>query len=92
MKITREKNRKVVRVVEEMKKVRVKVLREDKWQIEGNLVLKKRKVYMPKNEELRVEIIQLYHDVLVVEYRGRQKTAELMIKNYWWLSVTKDNI
>ena len=31
MKITREKNRKVVRVVEEMKKVRVKVLREDKW-------------------------------------------------------------
>ncbi len=92
MKITREKNRKVVRVVEEMKKVRVKVLREDKWQIEGNLVLKKRKVYMPKNEELRVEIIQLYHDVLVVEYRGRQKTAELMMKNYWWLSVTKDNI
>ena len=92
MKITREKNRKVVRVVEEMKKVRVKVLREDKWQIEGNLVLKKRKVYMPKDEELRVEIIQLYHDVLVVEYRGRQKTAELMIKNYWWLSVTKDNI
>ena len=75
-----------------MKKVRVKVLREDKWQIEGNLVLKKRKVYMPKNEELRVEIIQLYHDVLVVEYRGRQKTAELMMKNYWWLSVTKDNI
>ena len=92
MKITREKNRKVVRVVEEMKKVRVKVLREDKWQIEGNLVLKKRKVYMPKDEELRVEIIQLYHDVLVVEYRGRQKTAELMMKNYWWLSVTKDNI
>jgi len=32
-------------------------LREDGWQIEGELVLKKGKVYMPKNEELRAEVI-----------------------------------
>ena len=34
-------------------------------------MLKKGKVYMPKDEKLRVEIIQLYHDVLVVGYKGR---------------------
>ncbi len=30
---------------------------ESEWQIEGDLVLKKRKVYVLKDEELRVEII-----------------------------------
>ena len=40
-----------------MKKIRVKILREDKWQIERKLVLKEEKVYIPKNIELRVKII-----------------------------------
>jgi len=40
-----------------MKKAGVKVVRGEKWQIEGELVLKESKVYMPKNEMLRVEII-----------------------------------
>ena len=54
-----------------MKKARVKKLRGDGWKIEENLVLKERKVYMPKNEELRVKIIQLYYNVLVAEHRRR---------------------
>ena len=47
----------MVRIVEEMKKARVKVLREDKWQIKKKLVLKEEKVYMLKNKEWRVDII-----------------------------------
>jgi len=35
------------------------------------LVLKEGKIYVPKEEELRVEIIQLHHDVLGVGHRGR---------------------
>ena len=42
---TRGKNKKVFRVIEEMKKIGVKVLREDKWQIERELVLKKKSLY-----------------------------------------------
>ena len=61
----------VVKVVENMKKVKVKVLQGDEWQIEKDLVLKKGKVYVPKDEKLRVEIIQLHYDELVAEYRGR---------------------
>jgi len=49
----------------------VKVLRGKERQIEKDLVLKKEKVYVPKNEALRVEIIQLYHDVLIVGYRRK---------------------
>ena len=48
---------KVVRVVEEIKKAGVKMLRNKKWQIENKLVLKEEKVYVPRNEGLRLEII-----------------------------------
>ncbi len=40
-----------------MKKVEVKVVQEDKWKIERDLVLKEQKIYVPKNEKLRAEII-----------------------------------
>ena len=54
---------KVVKVVEEIKKTRAKVLRNDEWQIENKLVLKKGKVYVLKDESLRLEIIWLHHDM-----------------------------
>ena len=31
----------------------------------------RRKIYILKDEELRIEIIWLYHDILVARYRGR---------------------
>ena len=73
-----------------MKKTEVKMLQEDKWQIEGELVLNEGKIYVPKNKELRVEIIWLHHDMLVVGHGGRWKTMKLVIRNYWWPGVTKD--
>ena len=45
-----------------MKKAGVKTLRDEEWQIEEGLVLKERRVYVPKNEKLRVEIIWLHYD------------------------------
>jgi len=58
--------------------------------MEEDLVLKKRKVYVPKYKELRAEIIQLHYDVLAARYRERWKMMELVIRNYWWIGVTKD--
>ena len=57
IKIARSKDEEVVRVVEEMMKTGVKVLKREEWQVEKDLVLKERKVYVPKDEVLRVEII-----------------------------------
>ena len=39
-------------------------------------------MYVPKDEELRTEIIQLHYDVLIAEYRGKWKTVELVTRNY----------
>ena len=57
IKKARSKDKNVVRIVEEMKKAGVKELRGNEWKIEGDIVLKEGKVYVPKNEELRVEVI-----------------------------------
>jgi len=40
-----------------MKKMRVKILQGNEWQIEEDLVLKKEKIYVLKDKELRAEII-----------------------------------
>jgi len=71
IKKVRSKNEDVIRVVEEMKKVRVRELRGDEWKLEEDLILKEGKMYVPKDEELRVEIIQLYHDVPAAGHQGR---------------------
>jgi len=53
-------------------------------------VLKEGKVYVPRDEKLRAEIIQLHHDIPVAGHGGKWKTVELVTRNYWWLGVMKD--
>ena len=90
IKKARSRDEDVIRVVEKMKKVRVKELRGNEWKIEGDLVLKEGKVYVLKYEELRAEVIQLHHDVPVAEHGGRWKMVELVTRNYWWPGVTRN--
>ena len=71
IKKARSKDEEIVRVVEEMKKAGIRVLRGKEWQLERDLVLKEGKMYVLKYEELRVEIIWLYHDVPVAKHGGK---------------------
>ena len=66
IKKARDKDEKVIKVVEEMKKAGVKTLRNEEWQIEEGLVLKEGRVYVPKDEKLRVEIIRLHQRIMMV--------------------------
>ena len=66
------------------------MLRDEEWQIEERLVLKEERVYVPKDEKLRIEIIQLHHDMPIAGHRGQWKTVELVTRNYWWPGVTKE--
>ena len=71
IKIARSKDEEVVRIVEEIKKVGVKVLRRNKWQIKVDLVLKESKVYVLKDKELEGEIMWLHYNVPVAGHKGR---------------------
>ena len=70
IKKARNKDEELVRIVEEMKKARVKVIQGKEWKMEGELMLKEGKIYVLKDEELRAEIIWLYHDMLAAGHRG----------------------
>jgi len=61
----------VVKAVEEMKKAGVRMLRDEEWHQEDGLMLKEGKVYVPKDEKLRVEVIRLHHDTPVGGHRGQ---------------------
>jgi len=70
IKEVRDKNEEVIKAVEEIKKAGVKMLRDEEWQIKKGFVLKKGRMYVPKDEKLREEIIQLHHDTLITGHGG----------------------
>jgi len=56
----------VVKAVEEMKRAGVKMLRDKEWREVDGVMYKEGKVYVPKDDKLRAEIIRLHHNTLVV--------------------------
>jgi len=46
-------------------------------------VLKEGKVYVLKDNKLRMDIIWLHHDTLIAGYGGQWKIVELVTRNYW---------
>ena len=65
------KDNEVVKAVEEMKQVGVKMLRDEEWREVDSVMYKERKVYISKDDKLRAEIIRLYHDTLVGGHGGQ---------------------
>jgi len=82
IKRAQEGDEKVVKVVEELKRAGIKILKNEEWEIEDGIVMKEGKIYVPERK-LRGEIIQLHHDTLVEGHGGRWKTTELVTRNYW---------
>ena len=72
----------MIKAVEEMKRAGVKMLRDEEWREEDGLMLKEGKVYVPKDEALRVEIIRLHHNISMGEHGGQWKTAEIVTRNF----------
>ena len=71
VKQSRVKDDEVVKAVEEMKWTEVKMLRDEEWREIDGIMYKEEKVYISKDEKLRAEIIRLYHNTPVEEYRGQ---------------------
>jgi len=66
------------------------MLRDEEWREIDGIMYKEGKVYVPRDDELRTEIVRLHYDIPVGGYGGQWKTVELVIWNFWWLGVTKE--
>ena len=84
------KDDEVIKVVKKIKWARVKILRDKKQREVNSIMYKEKKVYMPKDNILRVEIIRLHYNTLVGGYRKQQKTVELVTRNFWQLGIIKE--
>ena len=42
------------------------------------------RVYVPKNQDIRQQIMALYHDSPIAGHLGQQGTTELIRRTYWW--------
>ena len=84
------KDNEVVKAVEEIKQVGVKMLRDKEQREVDSVMYKEEKVYVLKNNKLRVEIIRLHHDMLIGGHRGQWKIVELVTRNFWQPGVTKE--
>ena len=69
VKQSKVKDDKVVKAVEEMKQEGVKMLRDKEWREVDSVMYKEEKVYVPRDDELRMEIIRLHHDMPVGGHR-----------------------
>jgi len=65
------KDDKVVKAVEEIKQAEVKMLRDEEWREVDGVMYKEGKVYVPKDDRLRAEIIRLHHDMPVEDHGGQ---------------------
>ena len=73
-----------------MKQAGVKMLRDEEWREVNGIMYKEGKVYVPKDNVLRMEIIRLHHDTPVEGHRGQQKIVELVTRNFWQPGIVKE--
>jgi len=84
------KDNKIVKAVEKMKRAGVKMLRDEEWREIDSVMYKERKVYVPKDDRLRAEIIRLHYNTPVEGHGGQWKIVELVTQNFWWPGITKE--
>jgi len=66
------------------------MLRDKEWREINSIMYKEGKVYVPKDDKLRAEIIRLHHNMPVGEHGEQWKMVELVTRNFWWLGDTKE--
>ena len=71
VKQSRVKDDEVIKAVEEIKRAGVKMLRDEEWREVDGIIYKEGKVYVPKDNVLRMEIIRLYYDTPVEGHEGQ---------------------
>jgi hypothetical protein len=61
----------------------------DDWNLEDGLILHHGHIYVPKDNDLRRDIVKQYHDHIATGHPGRWKTYELVAREFWWLGMSQ---
>eukprot|EP00052_Salpingoeca_macrocollata_P029090 m.289891 g.289891 ORF g.289891 m.289891 type:complete len:684 (+) comp22945_c3_seq3:97-2148(+) len=47
-------------------------------------------LYIPRNDQLRTQILSLHHDNIECGHKGRDKTKEFITRNFYWADLDQD--
>ena len=54
------------------------------WERDGGLIYREGCICVPRDENLRGNIIRSHHDTPIAGHPGQFKMHELITRNYWW--------
>ena len=60
----------------------------DEWERDGDLVMYRGRMYVPKDPQLCHNIVHTHHDSMMTGHPGQWKTLELVSRNYWWPGIS----
>jgi hypothetical protein len=58
------------------------------WKEEGDLVIVDGRIYIPKDVQLRHDLVYAHHNSPIAGHQGKWKTLELILCNYWWPGIS----
>ena len=64
--------------------------KETNWEEKDGVITWEGRVYVPKDRKLRDKVIHIHHNTMETGHLGRFKTAELILRNYWWPRIHGD--
>ena len=53
------------------------------------LVLRNGLVYVPKSDEIKLQILRAHHDTITSGHLGQEKTLELITRDFYWPGMRK---
>jgi len=65
------------------------MVRSTEWSEDEGVLWFRGKIYVPRNVDLRRQVVSLCHDTKVAGHPGRWKTLELVSRNYWWPQMSR---
>lgn len=60
------------------------------WKHDNGITTWHNRIWVPDNNDLRAKIIEANHDNLTAGHPGRFRTMELIQRDYWWPSISRD--
>lgn len=57
------------------------------WTFEDGILCYQKQIYVPNNNEVKRQILKLYHDTIGAGHEGQAKTLELVLRGFYWPSM-----
>ena len=58
------------------------------WKEEDGVIMKDKQMYVPNEEDLRLQVVKLHHNTPVAGHPGYEKMIELLQRTYFWPGMT----